>query len=81
MKQRQVAGGGAAIPLLLLISVCLCCQPHKRDYFIRVQASIASATAALFAPCPPLCVYLSISISSSPSLSLCSQRQDLKRHG
>lgn len=69
MKRHQVAGG-AAVPLLLLISCLSVLSAHKRDYFIRVQASIASATAALSAPCPPLCVYLSLSPSPLLPLSL-----------
>lgn len=78
MKQLQVARG---------LLFCCCCSSldlsvlsaHKLDYFIRVQASIASATAVFFTL--PSSLHLSLSLSLSSSLSLCSQRQDLKQHG
>lgn len=86
MKQLQVAMG---LPFgCSCSSLCLpVLSARKLDYFIRVQASIASATAVFFTLCPPLYIYLSISPYLSPylsllsSLSLCSQRQDLKQHG
>lgn len=62
---------GASVLLISCLSVL---SAHKRDYFIRVQASIASATAVFFTLCPPLYIYLSISISSSLFLSAPSAR-------
>lgn len=69
MKQLQVARG---------LLFCCCCSSlclsvlsaHKLDYFIRVQASIASATAVFFTLCPPLYIYLSRSVSPLLSYSL-----------
>ena len=68
MKQVEVARG--------LLFCCRCSSlclsvlsAHKLDYFIRVQASIASATAVFSTLCPPLYIYLSINLSLSPLLS------------
>lgn len=69
MKQHQVARG-----LLFLLFCLSVLSAHKLDYFIRVQASIASATAVFFILCPLLYVNLSISISSFLFLSAPSAR-------
>lgn len=69
MKQLQVARGlpfGCCCSSLCLSVLSAC----KLDYFIRVQASIAFATAVFFTLCPPLYIYLSISPCLSPYLSL-----------
>lgn len=66
-KTRSL-GGCCAVAFVHLCPSVL--SAHKLDYFIRVQASIASATAVLFTLCPPLYIYLSISFYISHSSPL-----------
>ena len=75
MKQLQVTRG------LLFISLSVR-SVHKMDYFIRVQASIASAIAVFSTLPSSLHLFLCFSIGSLPqAFSLCSQHRDLKQHG
>lgn len=68
-KQLQVTTGLLFFVAAAHLSVCLYCQLNKLDYFIRVQASIASATAVFFALFP-FFLHLSLYVSLSVSLSI-----------